>query len=147
MVRWLWESLVGTLEGGNSDGGWHWDVERSYDALGRVCHEAVPAQASAPAAAPVPPDAGAEAQRESVKRRASPIDPPARQDEEQEEEEDRRGYSVSPVEPDAEINLASALLWDDYHETLAQFLSRLFQEISKCSSAERVLKQRIGYLL
>jgi hypothetical protein len=82
-----------------------------------------------------------------VKRRAAPIDPPAQQDEGQEEEEDRRSYSDSPVEPDAEIDLASALLWDDYHETLAQFLSRLFQEISKCSSAERMFKQRIGHLL
>jgi hypothetical protein len=125
------KSFVGTLEGGNSDGGWHWDVERSYDALGRVGHEAVPAQVSAPAAAPAPPDAGAEAQRGSVKRSALPTDAPAQQDEGPEEEEDRQSYSASPVEPDAEIDLASALLWDDYRETLAQFLSRLFQETSK----------------
>jgi hypothetical protein len=90
----------------------------------------------------VPPDAGADAQQAGAKRRAAPDKVPAQDEEEQDDEEDRRSYSVSPVEPDAEINLASSLLWEDYHETLAQFLSRLFQEIAEYSAAERVFRQR-----
>ena len=41
------ESYVGTLERGNPDGCWQWDLERSYEALGRVGHEAVVAHADA----------------------------------------------------------------------------------------------------
>jgi len=62
-------------------------------------------------------------------------------------EENRRGYSVFPCQPDAELELASSVVWDAYGETLAQFLSRLCEEIPKPSGAEKVFKQRVGYLL
>ena len=103
---------------------------------------------------PVSLDAGAKAPQESAECSAAPAKVPAQrvestasQEKEQDEEEDRRSYSVSPVEPDAEINLASSLLWDDYGESLAQFLSRLYQEVAKCSAAEKIFRQRVGYLL
>jgi len=58
------ESYVGTLEGCNADGCWQRDLERSYEALGRVGHEVVAAQAEAAPSPGAPTGSGAEAQEE-----------------------------------------------------------------------------------